>query len=460
MPASADVCIVGAGLMGMALGRKLALDGHRVTVLESAPQVGGLATWHDFGDFQWDRFYHVVLPTDQHLIGLLEALGLEPALFWARTRTGFYVDERMHSISNNIEFLRFPPLSLLSKARLAFTLLYASRIDAWRPLEKQTVDEWLIRYSGKATFEKLWKPLLLAKLGPSYRRVSAVFIWSYIKRLFSARAGSAKAEHLGHVEGGYQRIFESLEQAIVAGGGSVETARAVARVAPVATDGERLPGEAAEAGMPAAQAATKVSVTLADGEERLFDRVICTGPASVLRQTVDTSLLRIDEPERETEYLGVVCVVIVSDQPISSYYVVNVADESMPFTGVIGMSTVVPTGQTGGHHLTYLPKYMLSSDAAFDDEDSEISESFLAALSRMFPDFDTRSITAVHVNRARRVQPLQVLDYSRTVPSVTSRHPGLFVLNTTQFVNATLNNNEVIRAVDEFHAEHGAKMSI
>jgi len=448
MPASADVCIVGAGLMGMALGRKLALDGHRVTVLESAPQIGGLATWHDFGDFEWDRFYHVVLPTDQHLIGLLDALGLESAMFWARTRTGFYVDDQMHSISNNIEFLRFPPLSLWSKARLAFTLLYASRIDTWRPLERQTVEEWLIRYSGKATFEKLWKPLLLAKLGPSYQRVSAVFIWSYIKRLFSARAGSAKAEHLGHVEGGYRRIFDTLRQTIEQRGGSVETVRAVARVAPVAA----LDNQGTESN------ASQVSVTLADGEERLFDRVICTGPASVLRQTVDTSLLRIDEPERETEYLGVVCVVVVSEKPISPYYVINVADESMPFTGVIGMSTVVPVEQTGGRYLTYLPKYLLSTDSGFDDSDSETGDAFLAALARMFPSFDSASITAVHVNRARRVQPLQVLDYSRTVPAVTSRHPGLFVLNTTQFVNATLNNNEVIRAVEEFHAEQGGKM--
>jgi hypothetical protein len=33
---------------------------------------------------------------------------------------------------------------------------------------------------------------------------------------------------------------------------------------------------------------------------------------------------------------------------------------------------------------------------------------------------------------------------------VRTRHKDFFVLNTSQFVNNTLNNNEVIRSVDEF----------
>jgi hypothetical protein len=64
----------------------------------------------------------------------------------------------------------------------------------------------------------------------------------------------------------------------------------------------------------------------------------------------------------------------------------------------------------------------------------------------------------VHVNRAERVQPLQVLDYSRKVPAVTTRHGDFFVLNTAQFVNATLNNNEVIGAVNAFHEQHGSNL--
>ena len=213
--------IIGGGLMGLALAERLGGDGHRVTVLERAPQPGGLATWHDFGPFTWDRFYHVILPSDTALVEFVRRIGLGDRLRWRATRTGFYVDRAFHPLSSGLDFLRFPLLGPWSKMRLAATILYCSRIRDWKPLESMTVEEFLVRHSGRATFEKMWKPLLLAKLGENYRRVSAVFIWTYVKRLFSARDAAAQKESLGYVSGGYRAVFERLLERIAGSGGDV-----------------------------------------------------------------------------------------------------------------------------------------------------------------------------------------------------------------------------------------------
>src|SRR5207247_1389194 len=117
------------------------------------------------------------------------------------------------------------------------TLLYCSRLEDWRGLERITVEEWLVKQCGRATYEKLWKPLLLAKLGENYRRVSAVFIWSYIKRIFMARDASAKREHLGHVSGGYKAVFARLEALVRLRGGSIRTDVTVKRVSAAADGG-------------------------------------------------------------------------------------------------------------------------------------------------------------------------------------------------------------------------------
>ncbi len=53
--------------------------------------------------------------------------------------------------------------------------------------------------------------------------MSAVFIWTYIKRLFSARDGTAQKEQLGYVSGGYRDVFERLLARIAQGGGEVRT---------------------------------------------------------------------------------------------------------------------------------------------------------------------------------------------------------------------------------------------
>ena len=427
------IAVVGAGLMGMALARKLAQDGHEVTVFEHADQIGGLNTWHEFGTFTWDRFYHVILPSDKNTLGLVRDLGMESDLQWHRTYTGFYVDEKLHSISSNLEFLKFPLLSLFSKVRLGWTMFYASRVNNWKPLEKLTVEQWLVRVSGRNNYEKLWKPLLLAKLGASHSRVSAVFIWSYIKRMFSARDKSASAEHLGHVAGGYKSILVKLREQVENSGGSVRTSTAVEKI------------EASPNG--------RIEIKSHQNSES-FDQVVCTSPVNVLERIIGKELLETSNTDASVEYLGVVCVVLITKKSLSPYYVINVADDTIPFTGVIGMSNVVVPENTGGYHMTYLPQYMLSTDAEMDQSDEYFATRFIDGLVKMFPAFDRESIVDTHVTRAVKVQPLQVLNYSELVPSATTRHDNLFVLNTSQFVNATLNNNEVIGAVNRFYDSH------
>ena len=60
--------IVGGGMLGLGLARKLAAD-RDVIVLEAAPNLGGLASaWTldtPTGPVRWDRFYHVVLSGDK-----------------------------------------------------------------------------------------------------------------------------------------------------------------------------------------------------------------------------------------------------------------------------------------------------------------------------------------------------------------------------------------------------------
>lgn len=425
--------------MGMALARRMAADGSQVTVLERDRQLGGLATHHDYGKFFWDRFYHVVLPSDRHLIQFVDELQMSADLRWQRTYTGIYVDECMHSISSNLEFLKFPLLSLFSKARLAWTIFYASRIDDWQRLENITVEDWLIRVSGRATYDKMWKPLLLAKLGDNYKKVSAVFIWSYIKRLYSARHSAASKEQLGHVIGGYKSIFERVRWQVEQAGGRVKTGIRVTSIVP----GER-----------------HGIVVSTDAGQESFDRVVCTSPVPVLKSLAHPSLLTITEGDGNVEYLGVICVVLVSSKALVPYYVVNIADQEIPFTGVIGMTNVVSREHTAGLHLTYLPKYVVASHPFFQRSDQEIKDEFLEGVHRMFPEFDMSCIESVHVNRAERVQPLQVLNYSSFVPTVTTNHPDFFVLNTAQFVNSTLNNNEVIRTVDSFYAQYGRSLMV
>ena len=430
--------IIGGGFMGLALAHKLKGAGKEIVVFEKEKQLGGLATYEDYGDFVWDRFYHVILPTDKALIRFLEEIGLEDQLRWKHTFTGFYVDKQFYSVSNSKEFLLFPPLNLIQKFRLGLTILMGSRIKDWRKMEKLTVEQWLIRYSGKTTYNKFWKPLLMAKLGESYKRVSAVFIWTYIKRLYEARGdSSAKKEQMGYVAGGYKAVFDELEKQLVGDGVNIRNETIVERIDGAAGGG--------------------IDIT-SNGTTQHFDKVIFTGPVNVLEKVSAPELIDITGNTSDVEYLGVVCVVLVLKKSLTPFYVLNIADDEAPFTGVIGMSTIVDPAETGGHQVIYLPKYIISDHPFLRKPDEEIKELFLNGMYKMYPELREEDIVSVHINRAFKVQPLQVINYSSIIPKLKTRHPDLFVLNTSQFVNNTLNNNSVAEHVNHFVSQFGREL--
>lgn len=154
-----------------------------------------------------------------------------------------------------------------------------------------------------------------------------------------------------------------------------------------------------------------------------------------------------------------VCLVLVTKKSVSPYYVLNIADKEVPFTGVIGMSSLVDTDQTDGKHLTYFPKYMNAEHPYWKKSDEELQRLFMEGVFKLYPDLKTADIVSAHIHKAYKVQPLQVIDYSKSIPEITTQHPDFYVLNTSQFVNDTLNNNSVVNHVNQFIKEFKTEIS-
>jgi protoporphyrinogen oxidase len=412
----------GGGVLGMMLAHRLSGQGKQVTLYEGAEQLGGLACAWDLGGVVWDRHYHVILLSDSHLRGLLAELGLANELVWKETRTGFYTDGQLYSMSNTLEFLRFPPLGLIDKLRLGFTIFYASKIRNWKRLERISVEAWLRRWSGRRTFEKIWLPLLRAKLGENYRKASAAFIWAIIARMYAARRTGLKKEMFGYVRGGYARILERFAARLEQDGVTLRL-------------GTRVKSVTHEEG--------RTWVETERGDRQSFDGVVVTTPAPVVERMVPGLSAGEKELMRGIQYQGIVCASLLLKQPLAGYYVTNITDE-VPFTAVIETSALVDREEFGGNSLVYLPRYVPPDDPAFGWTDDEVREKFLAALGRMYPHFHPEDVLAFRVSRVRHVLAVSTLNYSERLPPMTTSVPGLTVVNSAHIVNGTLNVNETL----------------
>ena len=421
--------IVGGGMLGLALALRLSKAGQSVVLYEAAPVLGGLASAWQLGDVVWDRHYHVTLLSDATLRKVLQELDLEQEIRWVETKTGFFTAGQHYSMSNNLEFLTFPPLNLFEKIRLGWTIFYASKIKNWQRLESIPVADWLRRWSGKGTFEKIWLPLLKAKLGQAYKKVSAAFIWAHINRMYAARRTGLKKEMFGYVPGGYARILERMGDELFDRGVDVRMGCPVEEV-------RSLPDE-------------QVIVQANAGEQEVFDKVVVAAPSSIMARACPQ--LPVDERTRheQVEYLGIICASMLLKRPLAGYYVTNITDSWVPFTAVIEMTTIVAPQELDGYHLVYLPKYVTADDPAWNWSDEHIQEYFLAAVAKMYPDFRSEDIVAFRTSRVKSVMALPTLDYSDQLPPMRSALANVFAVNSAQIVGGNLNVNETIALAEQ-----------
>jgi protoporphyrinogen oxidase len=421
--------VIGGGILGMTLALRLAQRGLSVTLIERAEQLGGLAGAWRLGDVVWDRHYHVTLLSDSYTRAILKDLGLEHDMRWVPTRTGFYTDGRLHSMSSVLEFLLFPPLGLIGKARLAGTILHASRLTDWKPLERIPVEDWLRAWSGDRTFEKIWLPLLRAKLGEAYTKTSAAFIWATIQRMYAARRAGLKQEQFGYLPGGYARTLEAFRRRLEEAGVHLFLGMNVATVT------QEQGGE--------------VKLEMAGGTRIRFDRVVLTVPTPIAARLCPGISEREQTLLEQVEYQGIVCASMLLKKPLADFYITNITDSWVPFTAVIEMSALVDREQFGGNALVYLPRYLASNDPGFDIPDHEWGERAVETLSGMYPDFDPQDVLAFQVSRERYVYALPTLGYSERVPPMRTSLPGVFLVNSAQIVNGTLNVNQTVRLAEE-----------
>jgi protoporphyrinogen oxidase len=416
---SPHIAVIGAGITGLTTAFYLLRAGYRVTILEAREAAGGLASSFDFGPFHWDKFYHCILTSDASLLGLIEDLDLSPELAWTTTEVGFFSQDKLYRMTRPADLLAFPHLSLLDKLRFGLGTLYAARFCDGRGLEDVPLRDWVIRIFGERLHREIWDPLLRCKLGEFRDSASAAFLHSTLRRLYSTREkGAEKKEKLGFVKGGYRIVLGRLVERIERLGGEL---RYGVRLERIESHGN--------------------GVWLHEnGRQQRVDSAVVTVPnraAAALLPEIPTAFR---ERLLAVKYLGMVCVVLLLRRPLSPFYVTNITQRAK-FTGIIEMTNLIGTEATHGYSLVYLPKYTVPSDRLFAMTDDEVWQEYSLDLFRMHPTLHSSDIVSRFVFRERSVQPLPTIRYSEVLPPMKTPMPGVFLANTSQIVNDTLNNN-------------------
>ena len=163
----ARVVVLGAGAMGLAAAYRALTLGHSVTLLEAAPEPGGMAAHFDLGGLSIERFYHFVCKSDEPTFALMRELGIGDRMRWRPTSMGYFIDGALHRWGDPLALLRFPHLGLIEKLRYGALMFVSTRRELLGSAGAHVgarMDRALVRQGGL-------RPALAAALRPQILRV-------------------------------------------------------------------------------------------------------------------------------------------------------------------------------------------------------------------------------------------------------------------------------------------------
>lgn len=418
-----DVVVVGGGFSGLAAAYELVKQGIAVTVLESEAELGGLAAAFEVEGKKLDRFYHHWFTNDQHVMELIDELGLNEQVSINPTNTGMYYANNFFKLSTPWDLLNFTPLSFPDRIRLGLLALRARRVKHWKLLERKTAAEWLRELGGEKVYQVVWEPLLKGKFGPVAEQISAVWFWNKLKLRGGSR-GKGGEERLAYYKGGFIALAEALAERVRQLGGRIVTDTRVTEVRPLA-------GE------------WKIATTQG---EITAQQVIVTTALPLVAQMVE----HWAGPEyvarlQRIQYLANVCLVLEMNCSLSKTYWLNVNDPGFPFVGLIEHTNFESTASYGGRHIVYLSKYLPHTDALYAMDASAFYSYALPYLQRMFPDFQESWVAKVHLWKARWSQPVVEKGYGELIADLQSPVSGLHICSMAQIYPEDRGTNYAVR---------------
>ena len=424
------VGIIGGGVAGLAAAYDLTARGHYAEVFEVAPFLGGQASTFPVGGGRLERGYHHLFVSDTAITELIHELGLGHKLAWLESKVGLFHAGRIWDFSTPMDLLRFKPLSLWDRFRVGLWTLRLQRTTDYRRFEGITAQEWLSRHMGRRAYEVLFEPLLRGKFGDHYDQVSMTWLWGKVRLRVASRGKALQKELLGYPMGSFGEVIDTLADRIRQQGGDVHTSSFVSQVL---MEDEKATGLTVQMGRES------------DPEQREYDVVIATTPSYVFTRLIPPMPDDYQRMLTDVTYLSAVLLVLELDRPLTAKYWLNIADNDMPFVGIIEHTNMIDKSLYGGRHIVYISNYPDRNSELYQMEPADLLELFVPHLRKLNPDFDRSWVQNYHHHRVDGAQPIIGRNYSQRIPPHRTPVKGLYLANTTQIFPEDRGTNYSIR---------------
>ncbi len=425
MPSSQrSIGVIGGGFAGLTAALRLAQAGHKVTLWEKG-RFGGQAATFEVAGTRLEIFYHHLFQSDHAIADLAEELGVGDKLMWLPSNVGYFADGRIYPLNGALDLLRLGNIPFIDRVRLGLVTAYLQRVSDWKKYEGVTAHAWLERALGKRAYDRTLGAQLRAKFGSYYDKIPMVWFWGKIHLRTTSRRSPLDQEKLGYFDGSFEVIVDAMVAACRSAGVQLKREGLIS-VSPNADDTWTV--ETEHGVVPAA-----------------FDALVATVPSNIFQRIAPPLPDAYTSKLNALEYEAAVVVLIEIDRPLSSTYWLNVADDDLPFTGIIEHTNFIDPEAYEGRRFVYLSTYMEPDHRYFSMESQDLINEFIPYLRQVNPDFGPEWIRNTWVFRERAAQPIIPLNYSTRMPEHRTPLKNLYLANTTQIYPEDRGTNYSVR---------------
>jgi protoporphyrinogen oxidase len=402
------IAIIGAGYAGMSAAYDLIRARHAVTIFESADHPGGLASGFKEPHWDWsvEHFYHHWFASDQHMLGLIEELGLSRKVLFPRPYTVLLYNGKWYPFDSIPQAILFPGLGWgLNKIRFGLVGLYLRLTNNWQALEKTTVDAWMRKWAGEKVYQMMWEPMLIGKFGPYYKEVNMAWFWARIH---------ARTTKLGTYQGGFQAFADDFAAILEDLDVEIRYQTRVRHIEPAPGGG--------------------LTIETESGSQD-FDRVLSTTSPGLMAKLAPALPAAYLDGLLKLKHMGAVVMTLSLKHQLSEqgYYWFNIPKSAgFPFLAVVEHTNYVSPEHFGGDHILYCGDYLELGHEYFDLSDAELLERFIPGIQRINPAFDRDWINKFWVYRTQYAQPVPLLNHSQNIPAIQTPIPGLYFASMSQ----------------------------
>ena len=363
------VGVIGGGFAGLTAALRLAQTGHEVTLWEKG-RLGGQAATFEVAGTRLEIFYHHLFQSDTSIAALADEVGVGDRLMWLPSNVGYFADGRIYPLNGALDLLRLGCIPFIDRVRVGLVTAYLQRVKDWKKYESVTAHEWLSRALGKRAYDKTLGAQLRAKFGSYYDKIPMVWFWGKIWLRTTSRRSPLDQEKLGYFDGSFQVIVDALVNTCLDAGVTI-VPEALSRIEQGVDDGGW------------------TAVARGSNAEKRFDAILATVPSHIFQAIAPPLPEDYVAKLNALEYEAAVVAILELDRPLTEIYWLNIADDDVPFTGVIEHTNFVNPTAYGGKRFVYLSKYMEPDHPYFTMPDEEIIATYLPSLKKINPEFDS-----------------------------------------------------------------------